>query len=308
MTADTVWTVGGTLLAMSRPSQVLLIGVVYAAGVAVARAAGDVDPVAVLIGLIALVLVAASVHYANEFADAETDAITRRTPFSGGSGALARSGLARNVALVAAAVSGGAGLAVGGLGLAAGTLPAVGFSLLVIGAVGGWAYSLPPAAALNRHGLGEIANAVLGGLLLPAFGYAVAAGSLPAWVIAAFVPFALVDFSSVMATAWPDRAADVRVGKRTLVTRSSPRSLRRAQMASLALAGILSVAYVERIVPLTIGVASLVVAPLAVTAEARFTRVESPLWSVATMVALIAVLLIGWALVPPGSWMASART
>ncbi|MEO6578575.1 MAG: hypothetical protein ABIO99_06725, partial [Candidatus Limnocylindria bacterium] len=77
---------------------------------------------------------------------------------------------------------------------------------------------------------------------------------------------------------------------------------------SLALAGILSVAYVDRIIPLAIGLASLVVAPLAVAAATRFTRVESPIWSVATMVALIVILLVSWTLVPPGSWMASART
>jgi len=73
---------------MSRPSQLLLIAVVYLAGASAARASIGVDLPAVATGLILLLLVAASVHYANEFADAETDAITRRTAFSGGSGAL----------------------------------------------------------------------------------------------------------------------------------------------------------------------------------------------------------------------------
>ncbi len=289
---------------MSRPSQVLLIAVVYFAGVAAARASGAFDLPAILIGLAALTLVSVSVHYANEYADAETDAATRRTAFSGGSGALSRTGLAPRIALYAAVASAVAGLSLGVLGAVAGGLPPIAFGLLLGGTIGGWAYSLPRSVALNRHGLGEFGNAILGGLLLPVYGFATAAGSVPPWVVAAFVPFALVDLASVLSTAWPDRSADEADGKRTLVTRISPRFLRGIHAGSLTAAGVVTAAITDRAIPSTVALASLFVVPPALIATIRMTSTESPVWSVATMVGLIVALLIAWLLVPAGSWPA----
>lgn len=74
---------------MSRPEQVVLIAAVYGLGV-VAASDSITDPTdgSVLIGLAAVMLTAVSVHVINEYADVETDALTRRSAFSGGSGAL----------------------------------------------------------------------------------------------------------------------------------------------------------------------------------------------------------------------------
>lgn len=44
--------------------------------------------------------------------------------------------------------------------------------------------------------------------------------------VLSFLPFAFVTFCSVMATAWPDRAADGRTGKLTLQVRLAPAWLR----------------------------------------------------------------------------------
>src|SRR6056297_2544758 len=88
---------------MSRPSQLLLILVVYALGVALGTSRGGaVEPLRTVLGALALVPLAASVHYINEFADVETDALTERTRFSGGSGALVETGLPPATALRAA--------------------------------------------------------------------------------------------------------------------------------------------------------------------------------------------------------------
>ena len=88
---------------MSRPAQLALIALVYALGVAMALGRGaTAEAGAVALGLAALLPVAASVHYANEYADVETDALADRTPFSGGSGALPASGVDRRVVLQAA--------------------------------------------------------------------------------------------------------------------------------------------------------------------------------------------------------------
>ncbi len=186
---------------MTRPSQLALIALVYLAGAGAARSSGTWSAEAAVIGLLVLLAVSASVHLVNEYADAETDAITRRTPFSGGSGALLHHDLSRAVPLTGAALALAAGLGGGFLATWTGHLPPVALTLLIIGAAGGWLYSVPPTLALSRRGLGEIGNALLGGLLLPVYGFAVQVGTVTTWAVVAFVPFALVDFASVMATA-----------------------------------------------------------------------------------------------------------
>ena len=80
------------LAAMARPSQLLLVMVVYVSGVLLSMWRGGATSVAdVVVGAALLVPAAVAVHWANEGADAATDAMTDRTRFSGGSGALARS-------------------------------------------------------------------------------------------------------------------------------------------------------------------------------------------------------------------------
>ena len=78
---------------MSRPDQLALVTLVYGMGSAIALADGhSVDPTATGVGLLALPLVSASVHHASEYADYFADYLAVRTPFSGGSGALQRTG------------------------------------------------------------------------------------------------------------------------------------------------------------------------------------------------------------------------
>jgi 1,4-dihydroxy-2-naphthoate octaprenyltransferase len=111
-------------------------------------------------GLAALLLVAASIHYANEYADHETDALTDRTPFSGGGGALVELPVPRRLARDAAAVT-----LVAGVGLAVACLlhgqTVLGIGVLLLGAVRGWQYSFPPLR-LAWNGVGEVDNALLG--------------------------------------------------------------------------------------------------------------------------------------------------
>jgi 1,4-dihydroxy-2-naphthoate octaprenyltransferase len=75
------------LVEMSRSDQLALVTLVYGMGSAIALADGhSVDPTATGVGLLALPLVSASVHYANEYADYFADYLAVRTPFSGGVG------------------------------------------------------------------------------------------------------------------------------------------------------------------------------------------------------------------------------
>jgi 4-hydroxybenzoate polyprenyltransferase len=76
---------------MSRPIVILSTILSWLLGVSIAIGSGaNFDPQKVLFGLSVILFSAASIHYVNEYADYETDAFTRRTFFSGGSGILPR--------------------------------------------------------------------------------------------------------------------------------------------------------------------------------------------------------------------------
>jgi 1,4-dihydroxy-2-naphthoate octaprenyltransferase len=288
-------TVLWALWTTSRPDQLLLIAAVYALGAVIAVARGTpLSPVAVLAGLAALLPTAASVHYANEYADYETDALTDRTPFSGGSGGLHEANLPRRLARDAAAGA----LAVGTVATAwlwlIGLLPVMAMALLASIAVLGLQYSLPPLA-LAWNGLGELDNAVLGGLLLPHYGAAALAGTFELAVCLAVLPFTALVFVNLLATQWPDRHADGAVGKRTLPTRWPPRRLRLAYVAGVVVAfGSLAALWGRVIPPVVVG-ATLAALPFVGWGLATYTRDEWPFPSVAAMVVAAIAQLLAWA-------------
>ncbi len=287
----------------SRPPQLLLIAGVYALGVKIALANG-VHPTATRLaaGLVTLLPVAASVHYINEYADYETDALTDRTPFSGGSGALQETGLSRTVTLWAATLALAAGALLTALFLLTDSLSPAAAGLLAVISVLGWQYSVPPLA-LVRRGVGELDNALLGGLVLPVYGAAVAGGEL-ATVALAVVPFTLVVFLNLLEVHWPDREADAAAGKRTLVVRWPVARLRAtyaavavtATIALLALTplGVWPNSPVPTPIPRPVALASFAVAPLVVWGWLGYTRRHLPWPSVAAMVGLAALQLLGW--------------
>lgn len=282
---------------MSRPSQLLLIVGVYGLGVAIAHADGFESSGTLAVGLGALVPVAASIHYANEYADAESDRLTTasgtRTRFSGGSGALSRTGLSRRLALYAGLASLFVGVVVAIAGLLAGWLSAAAVGVLVTITVLGWQYSVGPLA-LAWRGFGELDNAVLGGLVLPLYGYAVASGRLSSTPLLACLPFTLLVFANLLATQWPDRNADETVGKRTLPVRWSRRRLRAAYLVSSVGCFGLLVGLEGWILPPVVARASFLPFPLILWGAAWFTRRESPFPTVAAMVSLAVVQLVGW--------------
>ncbi|WP_192796598.1 prenyltransferase [Serinicoccus kebangsaanensis] len=283
-----------TAARLSRPDHVLLILVVYAVGCAAgargAPAGGAALPTAgVVLTGVAVAVVAVGVHAVNEFADTETDARTTRTRFSGGSGALAASGLPRafalRVALVAAAVAGSLTL----LGLVVGWITGTVAMLLALGLVGGWAYSVGPWP-FSRHGWGEVVNALLGGLLLPITG-AVAVGAPPAWAALTFVPFALLTFVNLLETQWADREADRSASKHTLASRLSPSALRRAGGVAAVLAYGLSLV----VHPWSVAVAGLLAAPLSAYGVRRLGQ-GPPGPSVVAMVLFLLLQGAAWSL------------
>lgn len=279
---------------MSRPDQTLLVAMVYAAGVTAAIAVDDGPPGdGVAWGLVALIPAAVSIHLINEYADRATDAITTRTRYSGGSGALSDLGLRPPLPRRAAVVSAGVSLLAAGAGLALGHLPPTAALLLAIGLVGGWQYSIPPLA-LSRHGWGEVTNALLGGLLLPLYGIAAAAGRITTDDLVMFLPFALVVFVNLLETQWADRHADMATGKNTLAARAPATLLRGLAAAATVAAYTLLLLLAPAPVPPLVAGTSMAALPLSVYAAWQLTRHDTPGPAVLAMLVLLAVQLLSW--------------
>ncbi len=279
------------VLAMSRPTQVALIAVIFANGALLATwragSATGSDLLAAGPAFVVLLVVSVAVHMANEAADHETDRLTRRTPFSGGSGAMAASGLDPRVPLVLALVLAVVGTASAAVLVLLGAMPLLAGVFMLVGLAAGLAYSLPPLA-LARRGWGEPLNALLGALLLPLLGVATIAATISFLDVVAFLPLLAVTFASVLATAWPDRVADVATGKVTLQVRLATPQLQAIALASAVVFVGSSVASgVLDAMPLAM--AGLLVVLLLIVGLVRYTRSESPLPNVAAMVGLVAL-------------------
>jgi 1,4-dihydroxy-2-naphthoate polyprenyltransferase len=277
------------LWGMSRPLQLLSVVLVYGLGGLVAHANSyDIALDHLLTGAIVLLPVAASIHYANEYADYETDSLTQRTPFSGGSGVLPRGHIPRRLALSAAFVS-----LVIGLVLAAALLSGVALRLLLVGAFFGWMYSLPPLK-LAWRGWGELDNALLGGMVLPLYGYAVHSHQIDGPAVLVFMPFMLLVFLNLLATTWPDRLADEQVGKNTLATRWPMPTLRRVYYSVvLVIVGVL-LALTPHVLPFKVFTLSLLVLPLVIVSAVRYTRDDNPTYAVSAMVSLLVIQMFAW--------------
>jgi 1,4-dihydroxy-2-naphthoate octaprenyltransferase len=283
-----------TLFSLSRPTQLVLIFFVYLFGAIIAIAKGIAfDGSRFWVGVFAVIPLSASIHFANEYADYETDARTTRTPFSGGSGALHKAGLPRITALRAAWGALILGSVVSILAWQRGSFPSTAMVILTLGTLFGWMYSLEPLA-LGWRGLGELDNAVLGGLLLPFYGYVVQAGTVDVGVILALLPFGASAFVNLLATTWPDRAADESVGKRTLATRLPVKGLRTLYWVVVLGFFFLLVILTPSVIPLTVQVGSLLISPVIIWGGLRYTRQHSPFPTVAAMVLLLAAQMIAW--------------
>lgn len=280
---------------MSRPDQLLLITAVFGWGVLVALTLPEsrFDPALIMAGLLPLLFVSASIHYANEYADYETDALTVRTPFSGGSGALRDYDASPKTALTAAWVTLLIGLMFAVALYVIGSLPFVVLPILTLGAFGGWMYSLGPLA-LGWRGWGEVTNAFLGGMLLPVMGYAVLSARVDWRIILLTLPFALLTFDNLLATTWSDKSADQQVGKYTLATQWTTGRLRKIYLLAWAGASLVLVLSHDRFLPAPICWACALILPTVIWADRSYTRKHSPFPSVLVMVLFLFIQLAGW--------------
>jgi 1,4-dihydroxy-2-naphthoate octaprenyltransferase len=275
---------------MARPKQILLIALVYSWGSIMAINQGyPWSSGSYLMGLGAAILISISIHYANEYADYETDKLTIRTLYSGGSGALQDLGIERSLALKGALLALLLGVVLGTIGLFLGDIPVHGVVMLIIAVILGWGYSLKPLA-LAWRGWGEVDNAFLGAILLPVYGFTVISLQVERSVIVASIPFGLLAFVNLLATHWADRAADHAVGKNTLANTISVNRLR--WIYFLIILGVYIWIYWLSFYPQIVRLSSMAVLPLSIWGFQRFTKQHSPAPSVIPMVAFLIIQLI----------------
>lgn len=227
--------------------------------------------------------------FANDYADREGDALhAAPTIFSGGSRVLVEGKIApralRSAAIACALVL----LAVSSIGLLVDRplLPA--FALIAIALL--YAYSYPPLS-LAARGLGELAQGVGVGLVLPLLGYYAQRARIDDAPWPAIALLVALGAASNVVTALPDRDADRAAGKGTWVVRLGEK---RARLVAIALVALALVAFpmVSRLAPMEL---ALVEGLPAVAILAAAVLVPRDLHYVLLVAGAITVLQIGWA-------------
>lgn len=286
----------GQIVAMFKLARpVILQGGVLAYGLGVAMVyaqRGSVDWKRAVIGLVIMELANLVAHYADEYADVDTDSLTRRTHFSGGSGVLP-SGIVPAVWALYAAWS----LTIITIGLTVWAILSGVLSwhiawIVSVGLFGGWFYSMPPIA-FERRGLGEIDNAVLGAFLMPLMGFTAQTGEPTLMAFVNLTPIFSIVMVGLIGVHWADRLADAAVGKRSLVVIVGER-IRHAHYGFAILAYMLALVLAEYTMPFQVSIAILATLPLAAWAVVTFGKNSSPTPSVFAMMGTIAAASIGW--------------
>lgn len=199
---------------VARAPFLMLPVTLVAVGAAAAAHDGRASVLASALALVGLVALHAAVNAFNEASDMKRgiDLVTRRTPFSGGSGTLPSGALSVGGAVGVGVAGSIVGLAVGiYFGFQVGWWP-LGL-IMALGALSVLIYT----DVLARTGVGEI-FAGLGLGLLPVVGTAlVQEGTIGAAAWAAGVPAFCMTFNLLLLNEFPDEEADRQGGRRNLV-------------------------------------------------------------------------------------------
>jgi 1,4-dihydroxy-2-naphthoate octaprenyltransferase len=153
--------------------------------------------------------------FLNDYADSPTDVLNKDfNIFSGGSRVVVEGKIQRHELWRAATIN---ALLVLTIGLIVTVLydRIWIFPLFVIGLLLLWAYSMPPIK-LNYRGGGETLQGLGCGVLLPIIGFYVQTGTFNDFPWLLLIPFFILHYSSSVATALPDFAADKQTVKHTL--------------------------------------------------------------------------------------------
>jgi 1,4-dihydroxy-2-naphthoate octaprenyltransferase len=271
---------------LSRPWFLLGATLLYGLGLALARYLGET--VNVRLGAEGLALVLAlqlTVHYLNEYYDAEADAANpNRTPFNGGSGAVGKDRLSRLTALQAAVVA----LAFVALLLTAmlirGETPSLAWVVIALLLPASLFYSAPPLRLVSS-GYGEFLAALIVSAMVPTLAFTLQSGSMHRMLFLATAPLVLFNFAMIMAFEVPDYGTDLGSGKRTLMVRLGWESGMRLHDAAIIAAVLALLAGALLGLPAHVTVGLLIVLPLAAAQAWQMGRVRRgarPNWTLLT--------------------------
>ncbi len=281
------------ILRMSRPTILLAAVMANLAGLAMAyNAIGALDLGAAALSMTVLLLATTMGHFLNEYADVDTDSLTRRTPISGGSGVLPSGAVSPYWALLGAYCCGLGSLLITISGLLVGILSISYLTMVLVAIVLGYCYSMPPLR-LERRGWGELDNAFLGTLMFFS-GYLPQTGTLSLTAAVRSLPIFLAIMVNLIGVHWSDRVADEAVGKRTLVVRFGERSL--LLFPALLVIAYAAVLVFHRAFPVELLAAYALTIPVAVWAYWEFRRTRSPYPGSTFMVVVLLANLVGWSL------------
>lgn len=175
-------------------------------------------PAQFLLGYAAMAASHLSVHYSNDYFDADADRFVEPTAISGGSGVLVENPGLKPAALFSAVALMVVSVLIGCVLIVVYAYPAVFLVFAVGGNLLGWFYTAPPLSLAYRK-LGEVTNMITFGILMPGAGYFVAKGVLDLTFFAFTLPLLLYGLVFITSVEIPDMEGDIAGGKPTLVAR-----------------------------------------------------------------------------------------
>jgi 1,4-dihydroxy-2-naphthoate octaprenyltransferase len=273
-------------LLLSRPWFLLGAALLYALGLAMARYLGEMVRVTLAAEGLALVLaLQLTVHYFNEYFDADADeANPNRTPFNGGSGAVGPGRLSRLTALQAAVVT----LAFVALLLTTmlirGQTTSLAWVVIALVLPASLFYSAPPLRLVSS-GYGEFLAALIVSAMVPTLAFTLQTGTMHRMLFLATAPLVLLNFAMILAFEVPDYGTDLKFGKRTLMVRLGWENGMRLHDAAIIAAVVLLLASVLLGMPAHVTVGLLIVLPLAAAQAWQMGRVRRgarPNWMLLT--------------------------
>jgi 1,4-dihydroxy-2-naphthoate octaprenyltransferase len=234
-------------------------------GIAIAARQGSFEPVTAVLTIVAAAAIHLGLNVSNDVFDDVLGADRLNytpTPYSGGSRVIQYGLLTRREMATLSATLYGVAIVIGLL-LVAMTRSVELLAIGVIGVLIGLGYTAPPLKLVYR-GLGEIAVALGFGPVMLLGAYVVQTGRIGIEPLVASAPVAILVALILYVNEIPDRPADAAAGKRTLVVRWTPETVRTAYLVAVSLAfAVIVVGVGLRILPIPTLLALLAL-PLAV--------------------------------------------
>ena len=159
-----------------------------------------------------------SLSYSNNYFDIEVDKFNKPVSISGGTKILIEKpelkNLCKNIAIGLIIIS----ISLAFIFIVIFSFPITYLGFIIFGNLLGWFYTAPPIRLAYR-GLGEIANMINMGILMPGIGYWTMSGNLDLFFLVFSIAFLLYGLNFMIIVETPDMEGDKKAKKMTLVTK-----------------------------------------------------------------------------------------